>query len=438
MQAPDSPRHKTQTQELADFFRDTAPPGHVDANGVGHKPGSLVEGINGLRANPPQSMAVPPTPSASVEISRPGKTEQRPPTSPAAKSFRSQHRARDPKIEMPSTRDLADFAKSTGPEDPGQLSKPFSPLSTQPRRAKSVATRFQARDPVVKGANSDLIDFIREGPPRAKGDGMHRIPRTVAPFRNTMDSDDINALGPPHDNAGRNSGSSNRDGSIVTKSTVNSRTGLIDSANRALVNPSNSSHYGTSQVPKLAAGGQTQPKRKQRRVRDPYAIDVDSEDEIANGMSKPPKYEEESLMDFLRNTSPPPHREYQPQPLLLSTNQTVTQGQNVLRKPVSGGFRERLKRTASTNSLNRMTNAKPSPSPSGPSHTSIRSGTPGRPSSPHLVQSGSRFDSYKPTQTTYAAHVERNRQKATGQGMDEDKDERSLSKFFSRKRRVAS
>lgn len=437
MQAPDSPRHKTQTQELADFFRDTVPPGHVEALPVGQKPRSPVEGMNGLRANPPEPMTVPQTPSTSVVKARPGNSEQHPPTSPAAKSFRSQHKARDPIIERPSTRDLADFAKSTGPENPGQLSKPVSANSTQPKRTNSAVPRFQARDPVVKGASSDLIDFIREGPPRAKGDGAHRIPRTVAPFRNTMDSDDINALGPPPDPAGRTSGSSNRDGSIVTKSTVNSRTGLIDSTNRTPVIPANSSNYGAAQAPKRTMGGQAQPKRKQRRVRDPYAIDIDSDDEIENVVSKPPKYEEESLMDFLRNTSPPPNQEHQPQPLLLSTNQMALQGQKMAKKPASSGFRERLKRTTSTNSLNRLTGSRPAPGPSSPSHNSVRSGTPVRPPSPHLSKSGSRFDSYKPTQTTYAAHVERNRQKAAGQGLDDGRDEGSLSKFFSRKRRVA-
>ena len=393
--------------------------------------------MNGLRANPPESMAMPPTPAMSVEISRPSKMEQRTPTSPATNSFRSQHKPRDPKVEKPFTRDLADFAKSTGPEDPGQLPSAVSGVSTQSRRPKSIATRFQARDPVVKGANSDLIDFIREGPPRLRGDGTHRIPRTVAPFRTTMDSDEINALGQPQDSAGRNSSSSNQDGSIVTKSTVNSRTALMDSTNRTAGNPSNSSNYGTSQGPRHDTGGHTQPKRKQRRVRDPYAIDNESNDEGDDGKGKPPQYEDESLIDFLRNTSPPPDREHQSQPLLFTTSQVPTQASKVLKKPLNGGFRERIKRTASTNSLNRITGAKPPLPHSGPSHNSLQSETPFMPPSPHLVQSGSRFDSYKPTQTTYAAHVERNRQKATPPGPDEGRDEGSLSKFFSRKRRIA-
>jgi hypothetical protein len=438
LQAPDSPRHKTQTQELADFFRNVAPPGSGKTQNLQERRGiPAVEGMNGLRVNPPGSSVVASNTHTPVSAgaSKPGKVRQASPASPMAKSVRSQQRARDPQVEKTSTRDLADFAKSTGPEDSGQLPKAVSTVSDQPKRAKSQGPRFQARDPVVKGASSDLIDFIREGPPRGKGDGTHRISRTVAPFRRTMDSDEMSALGPPADLVNRNSGSSNQDGSIVTKSTVNSRTGLMDTTKRAAFNPSNSSNLGSVQVSRPSPAGPSQPKRKQRRVADPYAIDFGSDDEIVGGLGKPPKYEEESLIDFLRNTSPPSESQTQPQPLVFST---PPQTAKTAKKQAEGGFRDRLKRSASTNSLSRNGGARSSPYLQDGSNASTRSGNQLRPSSPHLVQSGSRFDRYKPTQTTYAAHVERNRQQAAAQGMDDDKDESGLSRFFSRKRRVAA
>ena len=441
LQAPDSPRHKMQTQELADVFRDTAPPGDVKPREAENKLRSSVEGVNGLRANPPGSIVIPPRTPVAAGASQLNKMQPQSPSSPVIKSIRSQYQPRDAKVYKASTRDLADFAKVTGPEDPGQLPKVVSQISVQPKQAKTAAPRFLARDPVVKGASSDLIDFIREGPPLVKSEGTHRIPRAVAPFRTTMDSDELNALGPPRDPADRNSGSSNQDGSTVTKSTVNSRTGLMDSTNRTAINPANSSNLGASQISNQDSRETTQPKRKQVRVRDPYAIEFGSDDEIFDGLSKPPKYEEkyeESLIDFLRNTSPAPENQFQPQPLLLSKNHAATQAPNLLRKPVSGGFRERLKRTASTNSLGRTGGARNLFLPSDPSPTSTRSGNQLRTSSPHLVPSGSRIDSCKPTQTTYASHVERNRQRGTAQGPDEDKDEGSLSRFFSRKRRVAA
>lgn len=402
-----------------------------------NKPRSPIEEMNGLRANPPGPIAVPRKASASVDLTRSGGMERQTPTSPPSRLVRSPYQPRDAKVERPSTRDLADFAKSTGPEVRGQLPKPVSRDSNPPRRAKSVAPRFQARDPVVKGPNSDLIDFIREGPPRPLGEGAHRIPRVVAPFRTTMDSDELLALEPPQDHTGRNSGSSYQDGSIVTKSTVNSRTGLIDSKTRTAVTPATTVSQGaSSQAPTRNVAEPTQPKRKQRRLRDPYAIDMESDDEIDDGLGKPPKYEEESLIDFLRNTSPPPESQFQPQPLLLSTTYMAAQAPNVLKKPANGGFRERLKRTASTSSLNRITGGRPSQSSSSTTTRSANNQV--RPSSPHLVQSGSRLDSYKPTQSTYAAHVDRNRQKTVTQSLDGGKVDGSISKFFTRKRRIAA
>ena len=400
--------------------------------------------MNGLRASPPHSFAIPPSAAVAVDPSQLGINEQKPLLSPVSKYLRNQQQPRDPKVEKTSTRDLADFAKSTGPEGPGQLPKAVSSLlaesvqPAQPKRAKSAAPRFLARDPVVKGANSDLIDFIREGPPRAKGDGTHRIPRTVAPFRTTMDSDEFNSLGTPQNFDSPNSGSSNQGTSVVTKSTVDSRTGLMDATNRTALNPANSSNLGTAQVPKRASEASNQPNRKQTRVKDPYAIDLGSDDEIDDGLGKPPRYEEESLIDFLRNTSPSTESQTQPQPLVLSTKPLASQSPNLLRKTGNGGFRDRIKRTASTHSLSRNGGTRPSLQTSDRSHASTQPGSQLRPSSPHLVQSGSRFDSYKPTQTTYAAHVERNRQKSAGPGMDVDNDEGGLTKFFSRKRRVAT
>jgi hypothetical protein len=48
------------------------------------------------------------------------------------------------------------------------------------------------------------------------------------------------------------------------------------------------------------------PKRKTRRVRDPYAIDFSDEEDEFEANSKPAPIKEESLADFLRNVPPPP------------------------------------------------------------------------------------------------------------------------------------
>jgi len=48
------------------------------------------------------------------------------------------------------------------------------------------------------------------------------------------------------------------------------------------------------------------PKRKTRRVRDPYAIDFSDDEDDFEVSSKPAPIKEESLADFLRNVPPPP------------------------------------------------------------------------------------------------------------------------------------
>jgi hypothetical protein len=51
--------------------------------------------------------------------------------------------------------------------------------------------------------------------------------------------------------------------------------------------------------------GEMMPKRKTRRVRDPYAIDSSDDEEEYESAPKPKAIQEESLADFLRNVPPP-------------------------------------------------------------------------------------------------------------------------------------
>ncbi|KAJ5138457.1 uncharacterized protein N7515_003305 [Penicillium bovifimosum] len=209
--------------------------------------------------------------------------------------------ARDARVAASdSTRDFAEFMRSTGPAVPYE-SKPFIPAeSTKPVRSPSSLStttrgnkpKLQARSAETKGSQtSDLIDFIREGPPMPAG--AHRIPRTVAPFRNTIDSDEM-----PMGNTTSSSIASTRTGSTPKESSTSlgSRTALLDS-NKATASGSATAY----EDPK--------PVRKQRRVPDPYAIDDDDDDALLEELlemeeNPKPKREEESLMDFLRSAPP--------------------------------------------------------------------------------------------------------------------------------------
>ncbi|KAF1813633.1 hypothetical protein P152DRAFT_286995 [Eremomyces bilateralis CBS 781.70] len=298
-----------------------------------------------------------------VPVSRPA-----PPSS--SSSTKAGLLAREPRIQSESMRDFADFIRSTGPYGE-QIVQPLVDPSALPRHsmkaarspqpstfsanrstfgstsasnsslglsrsqsdatATSVPTRrkphLEARSAAVASndGSSDLIDFIRQGPPAANGEGRHRIPRAVAPFRTTMDSDDLGQLeatggfASPH---------------TSMASTVNSRFSaapshgsaapLLPSARSSLQSRGNppyksslaSSPAQSAPSPKATLappGGSGFPPRTRRRIKDPYAIDFSDEEEddddgelLINPSSKrPPPRKEESLADFLRSAEPP-------------------------------------------------------------------------------------------------------------------------------------
>ncbi|RLL99395.1 hypothetical protein CFD26_104050 [Aspergillus turcosus] len=239
------------------------------------------------------------------------------------------------------TADLADFLKNTGPpgnETPRpRTSKsssreptdfPGASKSMSSERAKYVpiqipgvgpeqrdrssarpgAPRLEARSAVAprRAETADLVEFLREGPPNM---GAYQVPRTIASSRETMDMDELRRNSP--------SVASTQRGSMATRSlaSVGSRTALLETANHSTT-PGGSS-VSAANLSNSREFSDPQPVRKQRRVRDPYAIDDWDDDDYLEeflGSSKP-KQEEESLIDFLRNVPPP---EVQPQPLALN------------------------------------------------------------------------------------------------------------------------
>lgn len=259
----------------------------------------------------------------------------RPPVSMSSRSRGPAVQARDPRVPRESIVEFAEFIRATGPagaEAPpvasnglkrnaslmrSSASTPTAPVpkmsvdAGRPSIGGSVSrARLQARDATVDNSNdnSDLIDFIRRGPPNS---GNPRIPRTVAPFRSTMDSDQLaGAVGGKaidaslpdiHDTRASQASTNATELSAPSiQSSVNSQSALLG---RMQGNAQNSSLFDDSDM---------MPTRKQRRVRDPYAIDFsDEEEDDGFDLEQPapmrraqPK--EESLIDFLRNAPPPP------------------------------------------------------------------------------------------------------------------------------------
>ena len=264
--------------------------------------------------------------------------------------------ARDPKIESESMRDFADFIRSTGPS-PGQEKpvQPFVNISGNGSRSGSVSTSslgrklslkqsgsggavgasartrpsMEPRSPAgLSSGNGDLIDFIRQGPPDAHN-GQPRIPRNVAPFRTTVDSDQFDSMLGGHSNVESAYGSAASTlESKDSAQTINSRTGLIPSP--SVVQPA------YSNTPQQLSGNMSAPSNQphvtktRRRVKDPYAIDLsdeDNEDEDEDQLTALPspslpqgsrqaQPKQESFMDFLNDMEPPTNSK--PQPFMLS------------------------------------------------------------------------------------------------------------------------
>lgn len=283
----------------------------------------------GLHSHPPEANA------------RPGGPVPRAPPVSMANQGRSGFgpQARDARVPRESIQDFADFIRSTGPSGNGppnrsgtmpahrrDISQPVPPTTRRPsigpKRTASTRARLQARDATVNSNNesSDLIDFIRRGPPSNAGNNP-RIPRNVAPFRTTMDSDQLQMTGAsggkpvdatiPDVQAGRAS-TTVTENSI--QSSINSSTALLNKANKPAQYSNNFDEEDMV------------PKRKQRRVRDPYAIDFSDEedDDLLEELDiapKPKPRQEESLIDFLNSCEPPP----EPSPPQPFVNKQQTQ-----------------------------------------------------------------------------------------------------------------
>ena len=385
--------------------------------------------------------------------------------------------AREPTTKDDSVRDFADFIRSTGPDTgakpvprsvstpivkrspsgsvstpqtssqgrpiPKRITKPLSVAGAKPEAEvpKRNTSKLQAREPTVTNSNAtaDLAEFLRSGP---AGGQVERAGPGTQPGRRA------NGLANGRLRDAVNSGSSvasTQDSfapSKMTQSSANSRTGLLDGSNRGAP---------------AQRGGRSDdsfgPARIQRRVKDPYAIESDDDETDGHGTPQPPEREEESLADFLRNYDPPP----------TSTNArnapvTLT-GAPKPAKQSGPTIRERIARNIAVipdyRPLPPKTPKKPSSSKSPPQSNESRksaqrksstgyqsqsqnnnrrgrsvSSTVGapqlppinpRPASPHLVtQNGTKLDSYKPTQPTYAKHVER-RPKQHLQARDEQR-----------------
>lgn len=336
---------------MAEFLENTNPPGELPP-----RPRASTTSSRGTISLPPAVK------SRSADVPKHKTLEA------AGLKFLQKPKAFQPRDARPvaeSTLDFANFIRSTGPNLAANAS-PSRPNGVQhlQRRASDTpgtsrkltrrgttgskgrsSLRLQARPAATgtAGQTSELIDFIRTGPPTV---GARRIPAAVAPFRDTMDSDQLESLGPVY-----NESSNTEDGgSTANKSSISfgSGTALLQSADQKSPQASLAKQESAPAASENAQNG-SRPGQKKSGARDPYAIDSEKEDEDELGdlvRTPKPKRELESLIDFLRNVPPPPDLDRPRQP--LAANLPSSKGSD------SGGFasmsssmRARLLRKAS-------------------------------------------------------------------------------------------
>lgn len=351
------------------------PPPPIDTDMVGPRP---------LRSVAPGPATAPLPKDKNKHATRPRQSSVNRPATKNAKPTAAGILAREPTVQTMSTRDFADFIRTTGPDkeqdpfipllasrssqslrllanshsQPGERSRSYSSASmgkaplgvenippvpampsniaaaSSPRLGSPAGIRTQLRprgptSTAEAGNSSELIDFIRNGPHEQ---GVNRIPRSVAPFRNTMDSDELKLLNDqletskhldPH-SKGRGSGSGiNVPGNsgVTVQSTHRPNTASISSQTQsprsstnsqarllptpiptgATAQPAYSSPPARLGVPGTPAG---MVERKRHRNKDPYPIDDSEDDDLLTALPQD-RRPEESLMDFLRNSEPP-------------------------------------------------------------------------------------------------------------------------------------
>lgn len=298
-----------------------------------------LKGLNGLRSNPTGAAKPPVISTMAPAMERP-KVYSLHSRQTTARS--AQGGPRDAQLATETTRDFADFIRSTGPDAVSQpnmdgttalpasskprpnkgmtpdrqststtstgkkITKPNPGLSRSPPPVphnpppKRTASKLQAREARYEPThNEDLLDFLKQGPVDDRGIEKRPVPGPMASVVPQNPRIPNNVRERNSDNT-RSSVASTQDSAFANRSirSTNSRTGLLDSSRGSYGgSPPMSQRPSRFDEPSQAA-------RKQRRVKDPYAIDTDSDDDGRPGTPKPQRHEE-SLIDFLNSTHPP-------------------------------------------------------------------------------------------------------------------------------------
>ncbi|PWW76603.1 hypothetical protein C7212DRAFT_294797 [Tuber magnatum] len=306
-----SPRSQTQITEQVDFLCNPGPDGM-------ERPRTVTPNKSGSRPSSARAKAIIPTGGDGITLTHIHRSTGS--ASIAASAFAGPlppPRHPDTAIQPAKTPGVlghvpititprADSFRSTPLSSPSGIAIPAvmkqqrsDSLSTTHSRLKNRLVARDASGSSSSASTSALADFFRNTMPSVDGGQTirRRISRTVAPFRNTMDSAQFDAARDPERTETVDS-IANGLGFTMNGAPEDSYQSPFSSSTALLRSNSERAHdYGSM------------PRRKQTRVMDSYTIDIEEldDDPDLDGLELViPRRKEESLIDFLRNVAPPP------------------------------------------------------------------------------------------------------------------------------------
>ncbi|CAZ82563.1 unnamed protein product [Tuber melanosporum] len=329
-----SPRSTTQTADLVEFLRTgpdgTERPRTVTSNKSGSRPSSArAKAI--ITKDPISGDSIAPTHTLRSTTSPPITTLAFAGPPPPSRHFDTTTQT----VKMPSlfgplsatTTLRADGFGSKPPSSPSGIIIPAvmkqqrsDTPSTVHSRPKNHLVPRDASGSTSSASTSALADFFRNTTPPVDGEHtiQRRISRSVAPFRNTMDSAQFDAARDPE----RTEPVDSIPGGLglgLNSAPEDSYQSSFSSSTALLRSNSGRAHdYGSMPAP----------QRKQTRVRDSLAVvDIEEQDDpdlVGLELVIPKRKEEESLIDFLRNVAPPPQPPEDPRDKAQKKNSSVS------------------------------------------------------------------------------------------------------------------
>ncbi|CAL8577434.1 hypothetical protein XPA_003263 [Xanthoria parietina] len=210
--------------------------------------------------------------------------------------------------KSPEQRAASAAKKKITKQNPSASKSPV-PVAPTPPPTTRPAPKLQPREPTYGPSHSvHLLNILNRGPLYPQDVEKHQAPSPASSATPQNPHVPTNLRDRFSENT-RSSIASTQDSAFANNSirSTNSRTALLDSSRGSL-----GGSPSLSQIPSRV-DEPPQAARKQRRNKDPYALDTDSEDE---GRPQTPKgqLEEETLVEFLSRVPPLSH----PKPIIPS------------------------------------------------------------------------------------------------------------------------